>query len=200
MRRSPRISSATSITQDAAERSVRIDGDLERGLEWAPLFARARGACGGPRADRRRLRGGLRGSAGAARPHRRALAASWQCCRGRRARQRTRQCLAELCERCGIPHPRLERDACGSTGWLAKRLGGCGRIACRLRDSAGERTSTGRSASRASRSRRWCSADGTARMVLGFSAQWADPLPDAPFRYGGAVRPADRCPRDRRGR
>jgi predicted ATP-grasp superfamily ATP-dependent carboligase len=27
-------------------------------------------------------------------------------------------------------------------------------------------------------------------MVLGFSAQWTDPLPGAPFRYGGAVRPA----------
>lgn len=33
-------------------------------------------------------------------------------------------------------------------------------------------------------------AAGRRAMVLGFSAQWADPLPEAPFRYGGAVRPA----------
>jgi predicted ATP-grasp superfamily ATP-dependent carboligase len=28
-------------------------------------------------------------------------------------------------------------------------------------------------------------------MVLGLSAQWADPAPGRPFRYGGAMRPAD---------
>ncbi|MEJ2432582.1 MAG: ATP-grasp domain-containing protein, partial [Pseudolabrys sp.] len=33
-------------------------------------------------------------------------------------------------------------------------------------------------------------ADGRRVMVLGFSAQWAAPLPGRPFRYGGAVRPA----------
>jgi predicted ATP-grasp superfamily ATP-dependent carboligase len=31
---------------------------------------------------------------------------------------------------------------------------------------------------------------GGAAIVLGLSAQWPDPLADAPFRYGGAVRPA----------
>ena len=51
------------------------------------------------------------------------------------------------------------------------------------------RNGNGRSASRASLSRRLCSHGGAA-MVLGFSAQWPDPSPDAPFRYGGAVRPA----------
>jgi predicted ATP-grasp superfamily ATP-dependent carboligase len=34
-------------------------------------------------------------------------------------------------------------------------------------------------------------ANGNEAIVLGFSAQWCDPAPDAPFRYGGAVRPAD---------
>ncbi len=32
--------------------------------------------------------------------------------------------------------------------------------------------------------------DGRRVMTLGFSAQWAAPLPAHPFRYGGAVRPA----------
>jgi uncharacterized protein len=33
-------------------------------------------------------------------------------------------------------------------------------------------------------------ADGTASVLLGFSAQWSSPTPTNPFRYGGAVRPA----------
>jgi predicted ATP-grasp superfamily ATP-dependent carboligase len=34
-------------------------------------------------------------------------------------------------------------------------------------------------------------ADGERAMVLGFSAQWASPTPALPFRWGGAVRPAN---------
>jgi hypothetical protein len=33
-------------------------------------------------------------------------------------------------------------------------------------------------------------ANGAEAVLLGFTAQWCDPAADAPFRYGGAVRPA----------
>jgi predicted ATP-grasp superfamily ATP-dependent carboligase len=37
-------------------------------------------------------------------------------------------------------------------------------------------------------------ANGISAIALGFSEQWASPTPRQPFRYGGAVRPADIAP------
>ena len=71
------------------------------------------------------------------------------------------------------------------------------RIACRRRATGGARLLAGTRGGRAGLGAR-ARPDGTRAMVLGFSAQWADPVPDAPFRYGGAVRPAPLPPESKR--
>ncbi|MGQ7793461.1 ATP-grasp domain-containing protein [Faunimonas sp. B44] len=94
--------------------------------------------------------------------------------------------LAELCRSLAIPHPEIRFDRPGGDGWLAKRAGGSG----------------GSHVGRAGEATYWQEqvpgepvsalvlANGGAARVLGLSAQWPDPCPGAPFRYGGAVRPA----------
>jgi predicted ATP-grasp superfamily ATP-dependent carboligase len=95
--------------------------------------------------------------------------------------------LAELCEKCGVPHP--EWSATPVAGWLSKQVGGSG----------GSHVGTPRPAA--------CSywqervegaavsalvlANGETALVLGLSSQWAEPSIGAPFRYAGAARPAE---------
>ena len=100
--------------------------------------------------------------------------------------------FASLCEQCGIPHPETTlarpRD---TTGWLTKRKGGAGGSHVRpaaereADDIYYQRHVAGTPVSAL------FLADRRRALVLGFSAQWATPVPHQPFRYGGAVRPAD---------
>ncbi len=98
--------------------------------------------------------------------------------------------FAALCRTQDVPHP--ETALAPGDGWLVKRVGGSGGVHIRPA-RPGERLRRGRYAQR--RVEGWpVSAlflgDGRAGVVLGFSAQWAAPLPRRPYRYGGAVRPA----------
>ena len=98
--------------------------------------------------------------------------------------------FAALCRDCGVPHPEvaLAPDAAGA--WLEKRAGAGG--GAHVRPARGrvrppryvQRRVAGRPVSAL------LLGDGARAMVLGFSEQWAAPAPGAPFRYGGAVRPA----------
>jgi predicted ATP-grasp superfamily ATP-dependent carboligase len=101
--------------------------------------------------------------------------------------------FAALCGECAIPHPQtsLTRPA-DPAGWLAKRPGGAGGTHVSM-------AADGAAAGKLAYFQRRVDgmpvsalllAAGHRVMVLGYSAQWSAPLPDYPFRYGGAVRPA----------
>jgi predicted ATP-grasp superfamily ATP-dependent carboligase len=100
--------------------------------------------------------------------------------------------LAALCRDCGIPHPDVSlRRPADASGWLAKRRGGAGgRHVNQAFDGDGaDGTYFQRRVPGAPVSALILASHGRA-LVLGFSAQWAAPTPQAPFRYGGAVTPA----------
>ncbi|ORE98716.1 ATP-grasp domain-containing protein [Aurantimonas sp. 22II-16-19i] len=96
----------------------------------------------------------------------------------------------EICREAGVAHPEIRRGApADPAGWVSKKVGGCGGSHVLLGDAApaadryyqrfvsGDRVSMAFVAS----------AGRTA--FLGYSSQWADPSPQEPFRYGGAVGP-----------
>ena len=98
--------------------------------------------------------------------------------------------FSALCREHDIPHPEVAEA--GGEGWLAKRIGAAGGAHVTL---LGRRTRPrpGRYAQRRADGRPVSAlflGDGRSSAVLGYSAQWADPLPRRPYRYGGAVRPA----------
>ena len=100
--------------------------------------------------------------------------------------------FAALCRSIGIAHPEVSFSAPRDPeGWLVKRIGGAGgshiRPATRSDAGAGyyfQRRVAGVAISAL------LLADGRRAIVLGLTEQWTSPLPQHPFRYGGAVRPA----------
>jgi len=99
--------------------------------------------------------------------------------------------LAALCRDCGIRHPDVSLQPADASGWLEKRRGGAGgrHVNAAPRVGRVEGTYFQRRVSGAPVSASILASGGRA-LVLGFSAQWASPTPQAPFRYGGAVTPA----------
>jgi predicted ATP-grasp superfamily ATP-dependent carboligase len=104
--------------------------------------------------------------------------------------------FAATCRRLGVPHPAILVGPAPGSGWLEKRAGGAGGAHIRAA-RPGALPRRGHYLQRR--------ADGTPvsalfvanrqdSLVLGFSEQWAAPLPGRPFRYGGAVRPAMLAP------
>lgn len=174
---------------DTAEAFIRIEGDPGRGFEWEPLSEALHVLA----ADRAPI-GIVCGTGFEDRPELLdRLAQEWTLF-GNSARAvrcaKDAEHLAETCARLGIPHPEIRyKGGCGD-GWLRKQRGGSGGAhvsagpagrsdsywQCRV---AGEPVSA------------LALGSGTDAMVLGLSTQWADPVPGAPFRYGGAARPAD---------
>ena len=109
------------------------------------------------------------------------------------ARTADPQHFAAACSACDVPHPAVADHSAGP-GWLDKQIGGAGGAHVRVapEGSAGhgryrQRRLQGRSVSIL------FLADRRRACVLGFSDQWCDPAADAPFRYGGGVRPAAPC-------
>lgn len=109
------------------------------------------------------------------------------------ARVKNPEEFASICRACGIRHPEVSltrpRDP---VGWLAKRQGGAGGghirpAAARVlakhsyfqREVAGTPVSV------------LFLANGSAARIVGLSTQWASPAPHRPYRYGGALRPAE---------
>ncbi|MFT0860786.1 ATP-grasp domain-containing protein [Ancylobacter sp. G4_0304] len=98
--------------------------------------------------------------------------------------------FAALLGELGIPHPRLfEEEAPPGVPALAKRIGGAGgqhiRPARRVRGRKRylQERLEGRAVSAL------FLGDGRSARLIGFSEQWCDPAPHAPFRYGGAAGP-----------
>lgn len=107
------------------------------------------------------------------------------------------QVLSSICADFDIPFPEISMiEPSTPTGWLAKRKGGAGgthiKPASQYRNSGGE----------VYYQKKVCGApvaasflaDGERAVILGFSAQWSSPRSDQPYRYGGAVRPAQLAP------
>lgn len=103
------------------------------------------------------------------------------------------QTLAALCRECAIAHPDIRFDPPEDPEhWLIKRRGGGGGLhvapATARKAEDGDyyqRRIAGRSISAL------LLANGTDASILGLSAQWTAPYIDKPFRYGGAVQPAE---------
>jgi uncharacterized protein len=101
--------------------------------------------------------------------------------------------LTQLCADLDIPHPEVRADRpTDGPDWLSKRSGGAGGAHVQAADKMRhhdkglyyQRRVSGQAVSAL------FLADGEQSMSVGFSEQWSDPLPGAPSRYGGAVRPA----------
>jgi predicted ATP-grasp superfamily ATP-dependent carboligase len=119
------------------------------------------------------------------------------------ARVKDPELFADVCRRCDAPFPGISLQPPARDGFVAKRRGGAGgahvvnHVANHLAD-ASEREARDDIYYQARVPGRPVSAlllaNGVTAIVLGFSAQWANPTPRQPFRYGGAVQPADISP------
>jgi predicted ATP-grasp superfamily ATP-dependent carboligase len=103
--------------------------------------------------------------------------------------------FAALCRACDIPHPDMsfERPT-DPDGWLMKRWGGAGGLHVA---PVAQAAPPGRYFQRrvpGSAVSAMFLADGSHAAVLGFSTQWASPTATQPYRFGGAVAPADLAP------
>jgi predicted ATP-grasp superfamily ATP-dependent carboligase len=127
------------------------------------------------------------------------LAQRWPLCGNsadKVARAKDPEALAALCRDCGIAHPRVSLSPpAARNGWVAKRRGGSGgrHVAAASAKEFGEGVYyqsrvPGKAVSAL------LLANGVCAVVLGFSEQWACPTPRQPFRYGGAMRPANIAP------
>lgn len=109
------------------------------------------------------------------------------------ARLKDPACLAALCRDCGVPHPPIATECPAErTHWLVKRAGAAG--GAHVRGPAGRPEHRGaiyyqREVEGIAHSA-LVLGNGRKAIVLGFSAQWAQPAAGRPFRYGGAARPA----------
>ncbi|WP_036264579.1 ATP-grasp domain-containing protein [Methylocapsa aurea] len=102
--------------------------------------------------------------------------------------------LAALCAALDIPHPEISlKMPSASSDWLVKSIGGSGggHVAqAGAWRADGEKIYFQRIAPGDPVSILFL-ADGAKAQFLGASRQWPTPTPDEPFRFGGALRPAD---------
>ncbi|WP_375408015.1 ATP-grasp domain-containing protein [uncultured Methylobacterium sp.] len=97
--------------------------------------------------------------------------------------------FADLCRRLGVPHPAVTREAITDRrAWLLKRDGGSGGSHIR-RATAGRAPPGAYFQARVAGCAHALTflADGRDLAVVGVTAQWSEPSPIRPFRYGGAV-------------
>jgi uncharacterized protein len=105
--------------------------------------------------------------------------------------------FAAVCRARGVPHPDIafERPA-DPADWLTKRCGGAGGIHVTAQ-VGGTVAAPGRYFQRrvpGTPVSAMTLAHGRHATVLGFSQQWASPTPAHPYRFGGAVAPAEIAP------
>lgn len=98
--------------------------------------------------------------------------------------------LAADCAELGIPHPAFSRDALPDPeNWVVKTAGGAG--GAHVTRVNGDAEAPGRYFQRFVPGQSVSAlfvADRRQASVVGLSRQWTSPTPDAPYRYGGAVR------------
>jgi uncharacterized protein len=108
------------------------------------------------------------------------------------ARVKDPEFLASVCRRCDVPFPEISLTPPEGDGFLAKRRGGSGgaHVANASAFDAREDIYYQARAPGLPVSALLL-ANGVSAIVLGLSAQWANPTSHQPFRYGGAVRPVN---------
>lgn len=172
-----------------AERTMKIPGDLQSGIDGAPLIEALRALAGEDRPAAIVLGSGferqteivdeiarhfpLAGNGGAA-----------------IRRVKDPQTLAADCAELGVPHPEFRWDLPPDPeNWIVKTAGGAG--GGHVRRVNGKPLEPGRYFQRFIRGDSVSAlfvGDGKSARIVGFSRQWASPSPAAPYRYGGAVR------------
>ncbi|MEJ2116373.1 MAG: ATP-grasp domain-containing protein, partial [Alphaproteobacteria bacterium] len=111
------------------------------------------------------------------------------------ARVKAPEAFADACAKLGVPHPEISlKIPDAPDGWLQKQCGGAGGAhigpSTEIVSVASpasvyfQRMARGRAVSAL-----FVAARDTPR-IIGFSEQWCAPSPQEPFRFGGAVRPA----------
>ena len=115
------------------------------------------------------------------------------------AKAKDPEVLASMCAGFAVQFPEisLSKPSSNLDGWLTKRKGGAGgshiKTASQSSDGRGavyyQRKVPGTPTAAS------FLADGERAVILGFSTQWPSPTPRQPYRYGGAVRPAQLAPR-----
>jgi uncharacterized protein len=113
------------------------------------------------------------------------------------ARAKDPEIFATFCRDCDVAHPQVSLSPpAARKGWIVKRRGGAGGF--HVAPASGKKCCDGdyyyQSRVPGASVSALLLADGVSAIVLGFSEQWACPTPHRPFRYGGAVRPADIAP------
>lgn len=108
------------------------------------------------------------------------------------ARVKDPECFAAVCRDCDIAHPPVTRlPSAAQQGFLAKRRGGAGGAHVAASENAPRADVYYQSRVAGRPVSALLLANGVSAVVLGFSEQWACPTARQPFRYGGAVRPAN---------
>jgi predicted ATP-grasp superfamily ATP-dependent carboligase len=174
--------------KESAEASTRVEGDLAGGFEWDALSGALCALAGG-----REVVGIVCGTGFEDRPELlQRIADKWMLFGNSAEAVRAAkdaEHLAATCSPLGISHPEIRLEGGCGDGWLRKQRGGSGGAhvsgIARHADSYWQRRVGGAPVSAL------VLGNGTKALALGLSAQWADPVRGAPFRYGGAVRPAD---------
>jgi uncharacterized protein len=106
--------------------------------------------------------------------------------------------FATFCRDCDVAYPQVSLSTpAAREGWIMKRRGGAGgfHVAPAPEKEYCDGDYYYQSRVPGTSVSALLLADGVSAIVLGFSEQWACPTPRRPFRYGGAVRPADIAPR-----
>jgi predicted ATP-grasp superfamily ATP-dependent carboligase len=101
--------------------------------------------------------------------------------------------LAQLCTELDIPHPAIHFDAPDEPeGWLAKSVGGSG--GWHICDARFAAESLGLYFQKRAPGEPVCAlvaGTGKEAAIVGWSSQWTAPTPGVPYRWAGAVQPAE---------
>jgi predicted ATP-grasp superfamily ATP-dependent carboligase len=100
--------------------------------------------------------------------------------------------LARLCAKLDMPHPAIRFDAPADPEcWLAKSIGGSG--GWHICDARSATAAPGTYFQRRVPGKPVCAlvaGTGKEAAVIAWSSQWTAPIPEAPYRWAGAVQPA----------
>jgi len=176
-------------TVTMAERTAKLPGDLQRGIDAERLIETLRQLAGSDRPVAVVLGSGFERKTEIVDE----VASHFPLAgNGAAAIRRIKdpQSLAADCSELGIPHPAFRWDApTDPENWVIKTAGGAG--GAHIRRANGEPPASGRYFQRFVCGRSVSAqfiGDGSTARVIGFSRQWTSPASAAPYRYGGAVR------------
>ncbi len=172
-----------------AERTAKLPGDLQNGIDGAKVVGALRRLAGSDTPAAVVLGSGFERQANIVDE----IARHFPLAGNRAAairRVKDPQMLAADCAELGIPHPAFRRDPpTDPENWVVKAIGGAG--GSHIARANGGPPAGGRYFQRFVAGRSVSAlfvGDGSAARIVGFSRQWLSPAPAAPYRYGGAVR------------